>query len=262
MKIDIYDSQSIITECTVPERKIITELTSARPHGFQFAKSFKRKQWDGWISLLKSNTFPTGLLKRVLGKLPDAELTDYRKPLREGKVVEILANGYKLRPYQTEAVSKVMTTGNGVLKMSPNAGKTLIAASLYLSLGKPLMLVVVTNIELLRQTSRELEEYIGDTVGHWGDGHKYTKQLTVVNMKSLPIFLRHDIPNFEVIIMDECHRVKSSTIFDNIFKVPGVYRIGMSGTPLSKDVLSDLKLVAATGDVIYEITNDFLINEG
>jgi hypothetical protein len=64
------------------------------------------------------------------------------------------------------------------------------------------------------------------------------------------------------IAVHNCHHISSNQMMDVLFSIPGSYRYGFSGTPLKYDVLSDMKLVAATGDILYETTNKFLIEAG
>ena len=267
MRLIITDAYTSVEEIPLSARKKLTELLSARPSGYQFSPKFKRGQWDGWVSLFRQGKFPTGLLPDVLNVLAnedelELELLDKRAPLIHSEPVEHLQNGYTLRPYQYETVEAILKAGHGTIKLATNAGKTLVAASLWLTLGKPTAVYVVPSVALLEQTSAELEEYTGQTIGKLGGGSSDYRRLTVVVTNSLPKFLKSNFSPTELVIIDECHRTKSATIFDNIFKLPGRYRIGMSGTPLTYNVLSDMKLVAATGPVIYEITNEAMTAKG
>jgi superfamily II DNA or RNA helicase len=63
-------------------------------------------------------------------------------------------------------------------------------------------------------------------------------------------------------VVHNCHHGRSTTLFNGIMATPGSYRIGLSGTPLRYNQLDDMKLVGATGEVIYEISNTQLIEAG
>jgi superfamily II DNA or RNA helicase len=67
--------------------------------------------------------------------------------------------------------------------------------------------------------------------------------------------------NNHLIVVDECHHASSDSFMDVLNIIPGSYRFGMSGTPLKYDLLSDMKLMAATGDLMYDLGNKFLIDE-
>lgn len=263
----ISDAYTNVVQPSLELRKHLVDLLAARPQGFQFSPKFRRGQWDGFVSLFKDSKFPTGLWPIVQNHLTEIEFDDYevddlRADLVTREAVTQLVNGYELYDYQEAAVKAVLANGHGVLKMATNAGKTLVAASLWLTLNKPKTLYVVPWVELLEQTSRELAQYTGANVGTYGGGTKVSSEsITITTIKSLPNVIKH-LRGVNLVIVDECHRTKSSTVFDNIFKVSGRYRVGMSGTPLTHSLLSDLKLVAATGPIIYEITNTELIESG
>ena len=51
-------------------------------------------------------------------------------------------------------------------------------------------------------------------------------------------------------------------MLDVLKVVPGSYRFGFSGTPLKYSDLPDMKLIGATGEVVVDISNDYLITSG
>jgi superfamily II DNA or RNA helicase len=63
-------------------------------------------------------------------------------------------------------------------------------------------------------------------------------------------------------MVDECHHLSSKSMMNIVDGISGAYRFGFSGTPLKHDLLSDLKLIAVTGRVVIDISNDYLIKAG
>jgi superfamily II DNA or RNA helicase len=145
--------------------------------------------------------------------------------------------------------------------MATNAGKTLIIASIIKSIGYRAVVIVPTR-PLLTQTADSLEQMLGIPIGRFGAGSAELQDVTVSTMASLPKLVKADLSGNATVIIDECHHTKAATLFDNLFVIPGPYRYGLSGTPMTLDVLSDLKLYGATGPVIYTVKNMDLIEEG
>lgn len=69
------------------------------------------------------------------------------------------------------------------------------------------------------------------------------------------------LAEFDVIHFDECHHVPAPTFFRVASAIPARYRYGYSATP-DKDDATEMKLVGATGPVVYEETAVELIDGG
>lgn len=252
-------------KCNLIEKREIKRLLSARPDGYQFAPKFKKGWWDGYITLFdKVNQFPAGLLNYVMDNLDasgwDYDIIGYEETSFSFKDPEIA--GYEFRPYQLEAVKRAIKHERGILKMATNAGKTLVAAGIIQVTGYSAVVIVPT-VALIEQTAADLAAMLNIEVGQYGGGHKTKRDVTITTVSSLSkLIAEQDLSDNVTLIIDECHHTKSSSVFDHIFSIPGKYRIGMSGTPLTYKRLSDLKLIGATGDVIYEVKNTELIEAG
>lgn len=247
----------------------IRKLCRARPDGYQFMPRYVNKMWDGYISLMNGySKFPTGLLQYIIPQLEDKGYkvtiaNDSRIAVPTGTIVikDMLAD-VKLRDYQIEAANRLLEERRGVAKMATNSGKTEIIAAIIKSLHKKTV-VLVHRKELLHQTARRIELRTGMQVGLIGDGIYKPEQVTVCMVQSLGshIHEQHFKDNV-VVIIDECHHVSSNQMLDILFKLPGCYRFGFSGTPLKYEALADMKLMAATGPVVYEYGNSELIDAG
>lgn len=281
----ICDAFTKVVESSPRARAIIFDLCRARPDGYHWMPRYKSRQWDGYISLLKSgNLFPTGLLRSIANALEEAGIkclysTSYRNNDRPIKVMRwpdidvvrnCLADGTVLRDYQLDAVLELLDHDRGIAKMATNAGKTVVFAALIKMLDTIPTTVIVQSLDLLYQTSKRLAQMIGCTVGIIGDG-KHSKGIvrvaTIQTLNSMhkrigkAAFKRSFYDN-DILIVDECHHVGHNKAFDVLLSMPGWYRFGFSGTPLDRDKLSDLKLIACTGPVQVTVTNKQLIIDG
>jgi len=267
--LNVGDTYTGVLNAPLQERETIRIACAAHPSGYQFMPRFKQGIWDGWISLYKYGKFPSGLLGRVCVALDEKSiaydidgvgLNDGCTEFDSSKVKDSLV-GITLRDYQLQAVERCILLQRGILRMATNSGKTAVAAAIIQATGSKAVIVVPSRA-LLLQTADKLEAMLGISVGRIGAGYMQDESVTVTTMASLEKLAHKDLRDNRVIILDEAHHASAAQIFDNIFDIPGRYRIGMSGTPLKHDLLSDLKLIGATGEVIYEVSNSELIENG
>ncbi len=256
---------------------VIRNVLRARPDGFQFMPKYKSRRWDGYITLMTTmSSFPTGLLTLVLDALDDKGYeVEFTGQFGVDAVIDPnCLNGVTLRDYQVKAVEQLLFIGRGIAKMATNSGKTEVIAAIIKTLDIPPTIIIVHRKELMYQTAQRLEDRLGIDVGVIGDGHKSIRGYKVIvamvqtlhnvldsvpkkDAKGYMIF-----PDNELLVVDECHHVSSNSMMDVISHIPGHYRFGMSGTPLKYDALSDMKLIAATGEVVVDVTNEFMIESG
>lgn len=245
----------------------IREVCRARPSGFQYMPKYQSGRWDGYISLMHSmNKFPTGLLGRVVDALSAAGYKDisvsYESPLLPYKeVTEDFLLDITLRDYQVYAANELLKNRRGVAKMATNSGKTEVISAIIKAINRK-SLVVVHRKELLYQTADRIRQRTDFPVGIVGDGNWDPDVITVGMVQTLHSNDLDYWKNNCTLIIDECHHVSSDQMMDVLGTVPGLYRFGFSGTPLKYDVLADMKLISMTGDVLVDISNTYLIDEG
>lgn len=278
MKIVVRDLSCTFHTTDIRVQGIIKDVCRARPNGYQFMPRFKKGRWDGYISLMRSRkTFPTGLLGDVVSALKargykvNIDLGPYGGAISRTVDPNCL-NGIVLRDYQVEAAEQLLNAQRGIAKMATNSGKTEVAAAMLATLNPKAALFVVHRKELLHQTAERFEERLGVKVGKIGDGQDIEgDNITVAMIQTLSNVISKKATNelfhpyfkdTEVVMVDECHHASSDQMMDVLYKVPGKYRYGFSGTPLKRDVLADMKLISITGRVIYDIGNESLIEEG
>lgn len=269
INISVGDVFSVVrTKEAIPIVKLVCR---AKPSGFQFMPRYKNKMWDGYISLMNGfSKFPTGLLHLVIDAIEAAGHTvhisnDSRIGMPAATVIapDMLVD-ITLRDYQIKATEQLLLERRGIAKMATNSGKTEIIAAIIKALHKKTV-VLVHRKELLHQTSKRIYDRTGMNVGVIGDGIEDPQFVTVCMIQTLSnkfkLYKRYLEDNV-VVIIDECHHASSSQMMDVLFKLPGCYRFGFSGTPLKNDNLADLKLMAVTGKVVYELGNAAMISAG
>jgi len=262
---DIYSS--ILQPRSNPRAlAIIREVCRARPNGYRFMPKYKSGYWDGYISLMKDmSTFPTGLLDLVVGKLDEygVQASLWYKDGRLGDFTTVCENdlsGIILREYQINAANALLGFRRGVAKMATNSGKTEVMAAIIKALHVPKTVVLLHRKELLHQTAKRFEDRLDIRIGKIGDGIWDPQTITVAMIQTLSNKLNVLDVNGNVLVMiDECHHVSSDTMMDVLSSIPGCYRFGFSGTPLKYDVLSDMKLIAYTGEVVFDLGNKWMI---
>lgn len=276
VQIAVGDVYSKIVDPIPPGALPIIRMTCrARPTGYRFMTKFKRGIWDGYISLMKGmKQLPTGLLYYVEEALKrDGYVISYSNTQMlelESHIpssIKFSIPNISLRDYQVQAVTDLLKARRGIARMATNAGKTVVYAAVIKLLGRPSTLVIVQSKDLLYQTQERLAEYLEVPIGLIGDSHRAIQAITVATIQTLNSLRKKNAKEFRIIfkdnkilIVDECHHVSHNKTFDILMSIPGGYRYGMSGTPLNRGDLNDMKLVACTGPVRVEVTNAQLID--
>lgn len=274
--ITIYGPYSMI-KGNYPFHKV-REATSYPVEGFQYSQAYRKGVWDGRKHLMKkSGAFPTGLVSIVKqvceeeGVTP--EIVDERN-LPTGATGSFDLEGITMtgkRDYQLEAAKKAVEQKQGILKMATNAGKTEVSAAITNYLRLP-TLFVVTSKELLYQAQKRflarLPGVVEEDVGLIGDGiWRPGNWVTVATVDTLESRLstpdcKEFLSSIDVLFIDECHHVGSETWYQVSVVCAAYYRFGLSGTPLDRTDGANLRLIAATGPIIVDIPNKFLVERG
>lgn len=277
VKIDIYGPQSKISG--MYPKELIRSVTSYPVQGAQFSKAYRKGVWDGRKHLLNARTgaFPTGLVKIVRNSLEDAgipvELEDHRVVPVPTETGFDLQGGFSFTypyDYQLDACQKMVEAKQGIVKIATNGGKTSLSAAVVQYLGLK-TLFVVSSRELLYQAQKVFMQALGLTeneIGVVGDGCWAPGSFVTIGM--LPTLearlstpeCRDLLKETEVLFFDECHHCGSESWYSVATLCPAYYRYGLSGTPLDRTDGANLRLIAATGEVIVNIENKFLVERG
>jgi len=279
--IEIYGNTAKISGDFYVDR--VKKASSYSVEGARFSPAFRKGFWDGKVHLFneKAYTFPAGLtdiVKEALEK-DNPDLSVVVLDHREGISRTEGSNGFELKgvsfgegiyDYQREAAETIVRNKRGVLKIATNGGKTSIAAAVtqHLSL---LTLFVVPGIELLYQTQASFAKYLGidpDDIGIIGDGNfRVGKWITIALLDSLHSRLKkgeleEERRQWQMVWVDECHTAGSETCYEALNMLFAYRRYGLSGTPMDRSDGAALRLIAQTGNIIYEVRNKALVERG
>lgn len=282
-----------------PEGALDSCLTFQHPNP-QHSKLFRDGSWDGSVKLHRGERFPAGLTPRVVEHLQGLECDVFVSGFAEARRHDwsrIKANYLprvgrfkKLWPHQVAATQAALHARCGVVKSPTGSGKSemiaVVARALFEEFGWN-TLILVPKKGLMHQTVERLQRYYGDDlrVGWLGDGERVEGDVVVATAQTMQSWrprvlkrrvkgrmrstrvppdplARHIVRTFQVLILDECHRASSTTWFDICMHSGAQRRYGFSATPLKESEVSDMKLIGATGPVIYSCNTRKLIRAG
>jgi superfamily II DNA or RNA helicase len=160
---------------------------------------------------------------------------------------------YIARDYQKEAVRAWLNQTNGIIHMSVGSGKSLCAYLLCKNINAKHILIVVPNVDLITQLYNDFLDY-GSTkkdVQKFGSGHKEIgkQKIIIVNQQYL-LLHKHELPKFQVLIIDEAHSCSSTNKIAKWIKTHDCPKFGMTGT-MPSDGYSCHQLQGLLGQVVY-----------
>nr|WP_297427257.1 DNA repair helicase XPB [uncultured Actinotalea sp.] len=189
-----------------------------------------------------------GRLKQVLLKLgwPVEDLAGYVDG--EAHPIDLVTDGWALRPYQEQAVDNFFHGGSGVVVLPCGAGKTLVGAG-AMARSRTTTLILVTNTvsarqwrdELLRRTS--LTE---DEIGEYSGARKEVRPVTIATYQVLTTRRKGVYPHLELldardwglILYDEVHLLPAP-IFRMTADLQARRRLGLTATLVREDGRED-----------------------
>lgn len=281
---------SLVLSGPYPE-ELVRKETSYYVEGYRFQTSYntfvpipgggRQRVWDGKEHLFdkKSRSAPAGLagvLQRSLEKHGyKVELVCENRPPPTanddtGFQLHSIAFGEGKFDYQRAAAEAAIKQQRGILKMATNSGKTAVAAAVIKYLKIP-TLFMVPGVDLLRQTRKSFARMLEvprESIGALGDGEfSFGQWITIATPDTMHgrqgfAEMQEWHNRWQLLFIDECHGSGSETWFEVLQDIQAFYRIGLSGTPLDRTDGADLRLIAQTGDVIYEVSNKLLISRG
>ena len=201
---------------------------------------------------------PYGVLRNIWS------MVDTRNPMTGFQYAERIDYGCKipLYDYQEKAVEEVYWKQYGILQSPAGSGKTQMGIALIAKLGKRALWLTHTK-DLLLQSKERAKQYMGEallgtiTEGKVNIGHGITFA-TVQTMCNLDLNQYKDM--WDVIIVDECHRVAGTpTAVSQFSKVlnslAARHKYGLSATVHRSDGLIQATF-ALLGDVVYTVPTE------
>ena len=181
---------------------------------------------------------------------------------RQDNVISYGGESVPLYDYQKEAVARMVDAKYGILKSKPGSGKTQMGIAL-IKLHRRRALWLCHTADLLNQSRDRALRYIDqDMVGTITEGKVNVGVgvtfATVQTMANLELQQYRDY--WDVVIVDECHRVASSaTTFTRYEKVlnhlSARHKYGLTATPERSDGLIRATF-ALLGDVAYTVPDE------
>jgi superfamily II DNA or RNA helicase len=251
-----------------PIMSILDKITSYETIGYEYSEAWATGKWDGKVRLLKQALnkawyFPEGLLPIITQTLRafgySVELAQRQKP---NPSMNLEWSGHNpLWPHQENVINMAtneLEQGNGVtIALPTSGGKTTCAMWLMKQYNVP-TIIIVPNQELMKQWKKEIKNTLNYNAGQM-DGRKTDiRDITIASIQTLT--KRQPEKQFDMMIIDECHRIGAPLFRKAALKLNSYYRIGLSATPKREDG-AEIVLIAGIGKIITPVTAIELINQ-
>ncbi len=187
------------------------------------------------------------------------QINDYRN---NGQDIQVKLK-YELRSEQQIAVNNILCKDNGIFVAPTAFGKTIVAAAIIATIKKN-TLILVNNINLIKQWQQKLKECleISDIGLYYGAKKKLTNVIDIASLASLTdLNISKDILNqYGLVIIDEVHHGGALT-YENVIKnINSKYMYGLTATIKRSDGNEKI-IYKIVGNVIYEQENSIQLFE-
>ena len=250
-----------------PSKELLSWCTkNLRLRNPEYDKKVRMHFWLGgtpeWLYLYEIRgdqlILPYGVLRDILPMVNTDDIgTNFQFPARVDYQCEV-----PLYDYQQKAVEDVYWKQYGILQSAAGSGKTQMGIALIAKLGKRALWLTHTK-DLLTQSKQRAEQYMdGSLLGtitegkvNIGNGITFATVQTMCNL-DLAQYKHY----WDVIIVDECHRVAGTpTAVSQFSKVlnslAARHKYGLSATVHRSDGLIQATF-ALLGDVIYTVPTE------
>ncbi|UER55184.1 DEAD/DEAH box helicase [Kineosporiaceae bacterium SCSIO 59966] len=185
-----------------------------------------------------------GHLKQVLLKLgwPAEDLAGYVDG--EAHPIDLVEDGWALRPYQEQAVDGFWHGGSGVVVLPCGAGKTIVGAA-AMARARSTTLILVTNTVSARQWKQELlrrTSLTEDEIGEYSGARKEIRPVTIATYQVMTTRRKgaythlelFDARDWGLVIYDEVHLLPAP-IFRMTADLQARRRLGLTATLVRED---------------------------
>jgi superfamily II DNA or RNA helicase len=170
----------------------------------------------------------------------------------------------QLRPFQEDAVGRMMARDFGTLSSPTGSGKTVMALCMIARRRQPAVIVVHTK-DLASQWVERIEAFLGIPAAECGliagGRAKVGDKISVALVQSLYKCAEEVSQRIGFLVVDECHRCPSRTFTEAVTGFDSKYMLGLSATPWRRDNLSRL-IFWHLGDVHHEVDTSLLVATG
>lgn len=230
-------------------------LFYGRPHEAGFYSGLLDQVVEG----LETNGIEVEILDQRLTPGLDRKAIDWR--LGAAQTALKSRTGKTLRPYQLDAVKKLLVTPHGVCQMGTGAGKTLVFATTIDVLDRKTV-VVVARRELMHQIADEIAQVVDpDKIGKVGDGIWEPNQVTVGIIDTIAQ-RREFLNDIEYVVYDECHMSAAPRNRQVMLGCEAFIRHGFTATYM-RSMWNELNLLySVSGPRTAKVTTSQLIEDG
>lgn len=235
------------------QQMLVDKLRIINPK-FMEAQSAGRSVWGLEQYITNFAVMPDGSLLIPRGLRPwlmsqcealaiDFKINDTRKYFEH---IEIDSSQIKYRPYQSKAVSELISKSTeGVLVAPAGSGKTVMGLSLIPMLGQPTLWLTHTG-PLADQVVKRAEFFLPNIgkigmIGQqkWEKGKILTIAMiqTLVRNPEKLVKMRDD---YGLVVLDEAHHCPASTFMEVVSQLNSYYMYGLTATPYRRDKLEIL----------------------
>lgn len=201
---------------------------------------------------------PYGTLKQIKSMIKDSIVTGDFKPYESLDYGESIP----LYPYQEKAVQAVKSAYYGILQSKAGSGKTQMGIALIKEYGRRALWLTHT-ADLLNQSKERAERYMDSSlIGKITEGKvtigKGVTFATIQTMCKLDLSQYKDM--WDVIIVDECHRVAGTPTQMSMFakvlnSLSARHKFGLSATVHRSDGMIQATF-ALLGDIVYTVPDE------
>ena len=268
MQVTISNNIKIQNPTTEIKEWCKTNLTIDNP---DYAKKVRMGFWLGntpkhlHLYEIHGDTYilPYGTLKQIQTMTKDATLTSDFQPYES----IVYGNPIPLYPYQEKAVEEAKRGLYGILESKAGSGKTQMGIALIREYGRRALWCCHT-IDLLNQSRDRASQYMDKsllgtiTAGKVNIGKGITFA-TVQTLSKLDLSQYKDM--WDVIIVDECHRVCGSptqlSMFSKVLNsLAARHKYGLSATVHRADGM--IKATKALlGDIVYSVPDEAIADK-
>jgi superfamily II DNA or RNA helicase len=253
-----------------------------------YSKAFREKRWDGRVRLFKGDQFPAGHTPIVAAYLSELGRDVFISGFEDRKDVDLseltrdYLPGIELWDHQWNAITSLLSHKRGVVKSPTGSGKTedIFTVAAYLWEQRNWRSLVIEPTKgLMRQTYERACAYFHDwiSVGMAGDGERVEGNVVIATGQTMQhwrttrrkgrirpadAWLRDLVKHYEVMFLDECHKASSDMWYDIAMNSGAHRRYGFSGTPIKDNVIDDMRLIGATGPIVFDVAATGLIERG
>ena len=206
---------------------------------------------------------PYGTLKQIQSMIKGSIVTS------DFKLYESIEYGQPipLYPYQEQAVEAVKSAYYGILQSKAGSGKTQMGIALIREYGRRALWLTHT-VDLLNQSKERAERYMDSSlIGKITEGKvdigKGVTFATIQTMCKLDLAQYKDM--WDVIIVDECHRVAGTPTQMSMFakvlnSLSARHKFGLSATVHRSDGMIQATF-ALLGDIVYTVPDEAIADK-